>query len=95
MSYLKKLPFNEIKIDRSFVQDCITEPSDAALCKAIIAMAESLGLRVVGEGVETREQLNFLKQEGMLIAQGYYFNKPLILEDFIAYDSKVKKEGLG
>ena len=87
LSYLKKLPFNEIKIDRSFVRDCVSEPSDGALCKAIIAMAESLDLRIVGEGVETKEQLEFLERYGVSIVQGYYFSKPMVLNDFLEYSN--------
>lgn len=88
LSYLKKYPFSEIKIDRSFIRDIDIDPSDAALCEAIIAMAESLGLIVVGEGVENDEQLKFLSKKQANIVQGFYFSKPLSEADFVKFISK-------
>jgi diguanylate cyclase (GGDEF)-like protein/PAS domain S-box-containing protein len=85
LSYLKKFPFDEIKIDRSFVRDIATDPSDAALCQAIISMADSLNLRVVGEGVEDIEQLNFLTDNKVDKVQGFYFSKALDSTRFIEY----------
>jgi diguanylate cyclase (GGDEF)-like protein/PAS domain S-box-containing protein len=77
LSYLKKFPVDTLKIDSSFVQDIASDVEDEALTKAIIAMAHSLGLIVVGEGVETKEQLDFLKKEGCDVVQGYYFSRPV------------------
>ena len=77
LSYLKNIPANELKIDRAFIQDIVDKESDVRIVKAIIAMAKSLGMRVVGEGVETKEQFEFLKQNGCDILQGFYFEKPL------------------
>ncbi|MFV2061490.1 MAG: EAL domain-containing protein [Gammaproteobacteria bacterium] len=88
LSYLKKFPFDEIKIDRSFVRDIATDPSDAALCQAIISMADSLNLRVVGEGVEDIEQLKFLTDNKVDKVQGFYFSKALDSTDFIEYIRK-------
>jgi EAL domain-containing protein (putative c-di-GMP-specific phosphodiesterase class I) len=83
LSYLKRFPFNQIKIDRAFVRESTTDPGDAALCKAIIAMARGLNLTVVGEGVETEAQLRFLREQGAHIAQGYLFSRPLPAGDFV------------
>ncbi|MFV1983626.1 MAG: EAL domain-containing protein [Thiohalomonadales bacterium] len=85
LSYLKKFPFDEIKIDRSFVRDIATDPSDAALCQAIISMADSLNLRVVGEGVEDKHQLQFLMDNKVDKVQGFYFSKALAPTEFIEY----------
>ena len=83
LSYLKKYPFNTLKIDRAFIKDIIIDEEDAALTKAIISMAHSLGLKVIGEGIETQEQLDFLRGENCDQFQGYYFSKPLSSEKFI------------
>ena len=85
LSYLKHYPFSTLKIDRSFVNDVLSNNEDAALCTAIIGMAHGLGLEVVGEGVETKEQLDFLKLKDCDYVQGYYFSKPLNVEDFTKY----------
>ncbi len=82
LSYLKRLPLDEIKIDRSFVRDVTTDPDDANLVETIVTMAEHLGLEVVAEGVETEEQLEFLREKGCRVFQGYYFSRPLPVEDF-------------
>jgi len=88
LAYLKRLPMDEIKIDRSFVRDITTDPSDANLVEIIITMAERLGLAVVAEGVETEEQLDFLRDKGCRLFQGYYFSRPQTLEDFTELISK-------
>ncbi|BAZ95258.1 multisensor diguanylate cyclase/phophodiesterase [Thiohalobacter thiocyanaticus] len=85
LSYLKRFPFSEIKIDRDFVRDISTDPGDAALCLAIIAMAKGLGIQVVGEGVETEAQADFLSEHEADIGQGYLFSRPLRLEDLCGY----------
>lgn len=82
LSYIKNYPFHSIKIDRAFVAGVTTDPEDAALVRAMIAMAHSLGLKVTGEGVETTEQFEFLKAEGCDLVQGYYFAKPSAAADF-------------
>ncbi|MCW4244852.1 MAG: EAL domain-containing protein [Candidatus Thiodiazotropha taylori] len=82
LSYLKRFPVDKIKIDQSFVRDVTTDPEDAALCEAIIAMAHHLGLKVVAEGVETAAQWQFLRNSGCDYAQGYYFSQPMTASDF-------------
>jgi len=84
LSYLKRFPFDVLKIDRAFIQDVTNDPEDAALTRAIIAMAQGLGLKVIGEGVETAEQLEFLRAEGCNMIQGYYISRPMPADAFIA-----------
>ncbi|HEX2271737.1 MAG TPA: EAL domain-containing protein, partial [Pyrinomonadaceae bacterium] len=82
LAYLKRLPINVLKIDRSFVHDASTDPDDAALIMAIIALAHNLRLEVVAEGVETEDQLRFLHLLRCDGIQGYLFSKPLPPADF-------------
>jgi len=90
LSYLKKFPIEELKIDRSFLLDVPTNNDDSSIVRAIIAMAHSLGQKVVAEGVEDDKQLDFLRQQNCDILQGYYFSKPLNKTDFNEYlSSKV------
>ncbi len=83
LSYLKRFPFDVLKIDKAFIDDIGTDPDGQALCDAIVAMAHSLGLGIVGEGVETQEQFEFLRQRGAETIQGYYFSKPMLADEFI------------
>jgi EAL domain-containing protein (putative c-di-GMP-specific phosphodiesterase class I) len=82
LQYLKKLPVTHLKIDQSFVHDIDTDDSDKKLVHAIINMARSLDIRVIAEGVETQNQLEFLQNSGCDIYQGYFFGKPLPIADF-------------
>jgi len=84
LQYLKRLPLDQIKIDQSFVRDITTDPNDAAIVKAIIAMTEALGLNVIAEGVENEAQREFLNLHGCHTFQGYLFSKPVPLEQFEA-----------
>jgi diguanylate cyclase (GGDEF)-like protein/PAS domain S-box-containing protein len=77
LSYLRELPVDTIKIDRSFVNHVEDNPADLAIVSAILAMAKSLGLRVVAEGVETAGQLDVLRKHGCEVAQGFFFSRPL------------------
>jgi EAL domain-containing protein (putative c-di-GMP-specific phosphodiesterase class I) len=81
LAYLKQLPVSQLKIDQSFVRDITTDPSDAGMVRSIIDMAKNFGHDVIAEGVETEEQLNFLKLHGCMAYQGYYFSKPVPLEE--------------
>lgn len=84
LAYLKRLPFNALKIDVSFVRDVLVEANDAAIVKTIIALADSLQLKTVAEGVETLPQRDFLAQLGCHHYQGYYYGRPAPAEAFEA-----------
>jgi diguanylate cyclase (GGDEF)-like protein/PAS domain S-box-containing protein len=83
LSYLTRLPIDRVKIDRSFVRNVLTEPQDAAVSTAIIAMAEALRLECVAEGVETETQAQFLVSQGCQVLQGFFFSPPVPAEEFI------------
>jgi EAL domain-containing protein (putative c-di-GMP-specific phosphodiesterase class I) len=85
LSYLKRFPIDVLKIDQSFVRDIPGDADDAAIASTIITMAHSLGLKVVAEGVETREQLNFMREHGCDSMQGYFLSKPLPVEQFESF----------
>ncbi|MFB3162435.1 EAL domain-containing protein [Neobacillus sp. 179-J 1A1 HS] len=82
LSYLKKFPINSLKIDRSFVKDITSNSENRAIVKTIISMANNLNLDVIAEGVETEEELLFLKSNGCLVVQGYLLSPPLSGEEF-------------
>ena len=83
LAYLKRLPIDELKIDRSFVRDAPVDSNDGALVEAILAVSRHLGLAVVAEGVETLEQLNYLKARGCTSFQGHFFGMPTPAETFV------------
>jgi EAL domain-containing protein (putative c-di-GMP-specific phosphodiesterase class I) len=85
LSYLKRFPFDVLKIDKAFISDIGEDPDDTALCDAIIAMAHSLGLSVIGEGVENRQQFEFLQQRGVETIQGYYVAEPMLEDEFLRF----------
>ena len=82
LSYLKSLPIDTLKIDQSFVANSLTNPGDREIIKMIIAMAQNLNIDVLAEGVETNEQREFLNRHGCRKMQGYYFGRPLPVNDF-------------
>jgi diguanylate cyclase (GGDEF)-like protein/PAS domain S-box-containing protein len=82
LGYLKRFPIDVLKIDKSFVDDVTTNPNDAAIALSVISLAHNLNLRVIAEGVETREQMEFLAQRGCDEMQGYYFSRPVGAEAF-------------
>ncbi len=84
LSYLKRFPIDRLKIDKSFVCDIDTNPDDAAITLAIIAMAHSMKLKVIAEGVETKAQLSYLKSRSCDEVQGYYFSRPLPADEITA-----------
>jgi diguanylate cyclase (GGDEF)-like protein/PAS domain S-box-containing protein len=92
LAYLKELPINRLKIDRSFIRDITEDRNDATIVETIISMSHHLGLEVVAEGVETQEQHYFLSQHACDIFQGYYFSKGLEAEAFIELDVLHTKE---
>ena len=83
LAYLKRFPFDSVKIDQSFVRGIPESKDDSAIVEAIIAMAHSLQLKVVAEGVETKEQFDFLRTLGCDQIQGYYFSKPIPANEIV------------
>jgi len=84
LAYLKRLPIEQLKIDRSFVRDALTDPNDAVIAKTIVALANAMGLTVVAEGVETEPQHRLLAGMGCHGFQGYHFGRPMPIERFNA-----------
>ena len=82
LSYLKRLPIDTLKIDRSFVSDALNNREDREIIRTIISMARNLNIETVAEGVETRDQKDFLNKEGCKMMQGYYFGRPMPEDKF-------------
>lgn len=85
LSYLKKLPINKLKIDQSFVRELPNDEEDAAIAKAVIALAQSLNLSIIAEGVETKEQKEFLVNNGCENIQGYFYSRPIPADEMEKY----------
>jgi len=85
LSYIRHLPISELKIDKSFVDDIHNAEDDVPIINAIIQMGQALNLRIVGEGVETKEQLTYLRNHGCDVIQGYYFSKPIDCVQWLEY----------
>ena len=90
LSYLKRLPLNQLKIDREFVKDLLTDANDAAIARTIIGLAQSLQLDVVAEGVETEAQREALLQMGCTRAQGWLFAKAMPVEQALALPERLE-----
>jgi EAL domain-containing protein (putative c-di-GMP-specific phosphodiesterase class I) len=82
LSYLKRLPLDQLKIDQSFVRDLLTDPNDSAIAHTVVTLAQSLGLSVIAEGVETQAQRECLARLSCHAYQGYLFGRPLSVADF-------------
>ena len=82
LAYLKRLPVDQLKIDRSFVSGVHLDSRNAAIVRTIISLADNLGMKTIAEGVEEEAEVDFLREAGCLHFQGYFFSKPLALTDF-------------
>jgi EAL domain-containing protein (putative c-di-GMP-specific phosphodiesterase class I) len=89
LAYLTRLPFDQLKIDQSFVRNIGVKHTDAVIVQTIIGMANNLGMEVIAEGVETEEQRAFLEQHGCTLCQGYLFGKPVPIAEF---EARLEKE---
>ncbi len=92
LSYLKRFPMDTVKIDKSFIRDMGEDSNDRALVNAIIMMAKSLGLNVVAEGVEDKQQLILLREMGCGYGQGYYFSRPVPAADFVSTAQRINED---
>jgi EAL domain-containing protein (putative c-di-GMP-specific phosphodiesterase class I) len=84
LTYLRKLPFSRIKIDQSFIRDMLVQPDCAAIVKSVISLARDLNIGVVAEGVETADQLEYLRQVNCDEVQGYLISRPVAADDVLA-----------
>jgi EAL domain-containing protein (putative c-di-GMP-specific phosphodiesterase class I) len=82
LNYLKRFPIDKLKIDQSFIRDCTNDVNDQTIIKTVILMAQLLKLQVIAEGVETKDQVSLLLKHGCIEAQGYFFGKPVPVEEF-------------
>ncbi|HWU85067.1 MAG TPA: EAL domain-containing protein [Rhodocyclaceae bacterium] len=95
LSYLKRLPFDQIKIDQSFARGALDNANDAAICRAVVALGQALGLDVLAEGIETEAQWRFFKAEGCNYGQGYFFGRPMPLAEFEGRYAAADNAGAG
>ena len=89
LAYLKRLPIDKLKIDKSFVQEEVMSPDNEAIINSVIAMSHSMGLEVIAEGVETESVLDFLESGGCDQIQGYWYGRPLSVEQFVTFVTEV------
>lgn len=92
LSYLTRMPFDVFKIDQSFVRDMATDPHARIVVETILAMAKSLKLETVAEGVETAEQMNMLRAQGATLAQGFLFGRPMPSEDLVEFATDSRED---
>ncbi len=92
LSYLKRLPISKLKIDQSFIHDLMSNKDDSIIVNALIALAHNLGFRVIAEGVEDLEQLEYLRDHDCDVVQGYYFSRPLPADEFYQWALKYEAE---
>lgn len=95
LNYLTRLPVSTLKIDRSFVSKSTLNEADAAVVKVIIGLGHTLGHRIIAEGIESIEQLNFLSLNGCDVGQGFLFSRPLSPEDFLVWATRWRKSWEG
>ena len=88
MNYLKRLPINDIKVDQSFIRGLLSDKDSLAIVKAIISLSKNLGFSVTAEGIETLDQAQILKYFGCDTLQGYYFSKPIAMQEIFSLSDK-------
>jgi len=92
LSYLKRLPLSKLKIDQSFIRDLIESEDSAIIVNAIISLAHNLGFRVIAEGIEEKEQLEYLREHGCDVVQGYFYSRPIPADEFHQWALKYESE---
>jgi len=92
LNYLKTFPIDQLKIDQSFVLDVLEDPNDEAIVNAIIVIAQKLNLKVIAEGVETQGQAKYLLQQGCELAQGFFYYKPMPIDDIKRLKSPLRSQ---
>jgi EAL domain-containing protein (putative c-di-GMP-specific phosphodiesterase class I) len=95
LAYLKSLPVNELKLDRSFIAGIDTAPRNAAIVRSTIMLSHALGLSVVAEGVETEEELDWLRAHGCDVAQGYRIARPMMADELPGYTKNIEPRAAG
>jgi EAL domain-containing protein (putative c-di-GMP-specific phosphodiesterase class I) len=94
LSYLKRLPISKLKIDQSFIRDLMHDKDDVIIVNAVISLAHNMGFRVIAEGVEEKEQLDYLREHHCDVVQGYLYTRPLPADDFYQWSLNYESENL-